>query len=189
MRGALLCYSKRFWSSEANGVSFALTCHCEGAIATEAISKTGLLRPPQKQWRARNDINCVRISRSDDPDKGIQRIASKERLTEIALFVEGAEDVVFPNNLVINFNKNEKVIFRPDKDKQNEGELIIPRKSKIAQVIDGQHRLLGMGKAKKKIHLIVVAFQGLSHHDQAKIFLTINSKQKGINTSLVYDLL
>ncbi len=128
------------------------------------------------------------ISRSDDPEKGIQRITSPERLTEIAGFINEAKDVVFPNNLVINFNKNEKVIFRPDVDKLNEGELVIPRKPQIAQVIDGQHRLFGVKQACKNIPLIVVAFEGLDLLEQAKIFLTINSRQKGINTSLVYDL-
>lgn len=128
------------------------------------------------------------IIRSEDPKKGIQRITSSERLTDIASFVKESTEVIFPNNLIINFDKKAQVVFRPDIDKPTEGELVIPRKEKIAQVIDGQHRLYGLEKTDKNIPLIVVGFEGLSVTQQAKIFLTINSKQKGINTSLVYDL-
>lgn len=135
-----------------------------------------------------NDLSSISyvIRRSEDQKKGIQRIASPERISEIASFINDSKDVVFPNNLVINFDK--EVIFRPDSDKPEEGELIIPKKKHTAQIIDGQHRLFGLQAAKKNIPIIVVAFSGLDLIQRAKIFLTINSKQKGINTSLIYDL-
>lgn len=126
------------------------------------------------------------VRRSEDQKEGIQRIATPERVSEIASFINESIDVIFPNNLIINFDKT--VIFRPDEDRPEEGELIIPRKKHIAQIIDGQHRLFGLEAAKKKINIIVVAFSELDLAQRAKLFLTINSKQKGINTSLIYDL-
>ncbi len=131
------------------------------------------------------DISYV-VRRSEDSKEGIQRIASPERLSEIARFINEAKDVIFPNNLIVNFDKD--IIFRPDKDKPTEGDLIIPNQKHTVQIIDGQHRLLGLEVSRKSIPLIAVGFTKLDLVQRAQMFLTINSKQKGINTSLIYDL-
>jgi len=67
--------------------------------------------------------------------------------------------------------------------------LKIPNQPKAAWVIDGQHRMFGLRQARTKYDLVVNAFVGLDVAEQAKQFKTINSKQKGVPTSLLYDLL
>jgi len=131
------------------------------------------------------DISYV-VRRSDDSKRGIQRIASPNRIAEIARFIAESKDVIFPNNLIVNFDK--EAIFRPNKDNPSQGDLIIPKQKKSVQILDGQHRLLGLEASRKNIPIIVVAFTELNLIQRAQLFLTINSKQKGINTSLIYDL-
>lgn len=129
---------------------------------------------------------CYVIRRSEDPKKGIQRIVREDRLKEISEYIKQAKDTIFPNSIVLDFSHEVK--FFPSESQRNVGCLRIPEKKDIAQVIDGQHRLYGVARAKKHFDLPVVAFIDLNVKQRASIFLTINSKQKGVNTSLVYDL-
>ncbi len=49
--------------------------------------------------------------------------------------------------------------------------------------------MFGLRQAKTKYDLVVTAFCGINIAEQAKQFKIINSKQKGVPTSLLYDLL
>lgn len=129
---------------------------------------------------------CYVVRRSEDPHKGIQRVTKEDRLKEIAEYIKKAKDTIFPNSVIIDFDRQVK--FLNSAKNKNVGYLDIPDKKHIAQIIDGQHRLYGVDRARKHFDLPVVAFIGLNVTQRARIFLTINSKQKGVNTSLVYDL-
>ncbi|MCH8171552.1 MAG: DGQHR domain-containing protein, partial [Bacteroidetes bacterium] len=70
----------------------------------------------------------------------------------------------------------------------------MPNRIAAAQVIDGQHRLAGLEVAidekpeiGNKIILVSITI-GLSTKEAASIFLNINSEQKPVPKSLVYDL-
>src|ERR1019366_7798082 len=58
-----------------------------------------------------------------------------------------------------------------------------------AWVIYGQHRMFGLRQARTTYDLVITAFLGIDVAEQAKRFKIINSKQKGVPTSLLYDLL
>ena len=49
--------------------------------------------------------------------------------------------------------------------------------------------MFGLRQAKTRYDLVITAFLGLDVAAQAKQFKIINSKQKGVPTSLLYDLL
>ncbi len=119
------------------------------------------------------------VPRSEDPKKGIQRILNSQRVKSIAEFVRKENGIIFPNSIILNCSK--ETIYK-------NGELIVPDKKDSILLIDGQHRFEGVVKSGVNMPLIVTFFIGLPVKDQAKIFLKINSTQKGINTSLVYDL-
>jgi len=119
------------------------------------------------------------IPRSKDPKKGIQRVLNKARVSSIAKFVKGEKKIVFPNSLIINLPKT--AIYK-------DGYILVNNEINSAQIIDGQHRYEGILESGRNLPLIVTCFKGLTLFDQARIFLKINSTQKGINTSLVYDL-
>lgn len=119
--------------------------------------------------------------RFENKEEGYQRNLAKKRGTEIHDYIFKLKGVI-PNNIILNFDidlnydeKNHTVSFDV--------------KDNIAWVVDGQHRLYGLSLSKKSIDVVVVAFEKLPLSDQTKIFRTINSTQKGVNSSLIYDLI
>ncbi len=124
--------------------------------------------------------------RYQDTNKGIQRALSIPRLMEISKYLNEDREAMFPTNLVLCFN--DRVKYEPSKQKIQEGWLCIPKEENMAQIIDGQHRLFGLEKSNIDLDFLCVGFLNMDFKKAAKIFLTINSKQKGINTSLVYEL-
>lgn len=72
--------------------------------------------------------------------------------------------------------------------------LTIPTPTKLAAIIDGQHRLFGFSKEHLKnsrrldMELLCSIYIDLPKPYQAEIFATINSKQKQVDKSLTYDL-
>lgn len=121
------------------------------------------------------DIN----RRAEDKDEGYQRTLSAARIAKIAHFIQGNN--VLPTSVLINFDEG--------KFDKTSSTLLIPDKSNAGWVIDGQHRLAGAHESKVDICLPVVAFLKLSFEEQVECFVTINREQKGVPSSLYYDLL
>ena len=58
-------------------------------------------------------------------------------------------------------------------------------------IIDGQHRLYGFTDAEERHlsqNIVVIAFEKLSHEDEANLFVTINHEQKSVPKTLLDDL-
>lgn len=122
------------------------------------------------------------VSRRDESkDEGYQRNLSKQRAAEIAHYLDKEKGCI-PNSILVNLEDGAKF----DRKK---GMLSIPDIPRAAWVIDGQHRMYGLRQARTKFELIISAFLGLDIPTQAKQFKIINSKQRGVSTSLLYDLL
>jgi len=119
--------------------------------------------------------------RDDDKEAGYQRNLSKQRAAEIAQYLDKEKGCI-PNSILVNLEDGARF----DRKK---GLLRIPNTPRAAWVIDGQHRMFGLRQAKTKFDLVVTAFLGLDVPTQAKQFKIINSKQRGVSTSLLYDLL
>ena len=74
------------------------------------------------------------------------------------------------------------------------GNLEIPIGDRLAQIIDGQHRVEGIRAAIKvkptvgKVEIPVVLYRNLSTQECADIFLSIDTEQKPVQRSLVFDL-
>lgn len=118
---------------------------------------------------------------------GYQRYLNTKRLKEVGDYIKRPR-ATFPNSIIVNFEPG-KVRFESS-GTGNKGVLIIPKNENTAWIIDGQHRLYGfIESAGKEFDLVVTAFLGLALQDQAVIFKTINSEQKGVNPSLIYDLI
>ncbi len=61
--------------------------------------------------------------------------------------------------------------------------------SNIAEILDGQHRIEGIRLASKKPEeMIVVIMLNATEEEKAYIFSTINSNQRKVDKSLIYDL-
>ncbi|MGA3136925.1 MAG: DGQHR domain-containing protein [Terracidiphilus sp.] len=119
--------------------------------------------------------------RDDDKDAGYQRNLSKQRAADIAHYID-KEGGCIPNSILVNLEEGATY----DAGTQT---LRIPDQPNAAWVIDGQHRMFGLRQATTKYDLVVTAFLGINIAEQAKQFKIINSKQKGVPTSLLYDLL
>lgn len=111
--------------------------------------------------------------------EGIQRQLSEIRLKKIGKYIKGPS-AVFPNSIIVSFHKM-----------NFDGESVtIPLVDNAAFIIDGQHRLYGFGYSDgKEMDLIIAGFIKLKDENIASIFRTINSNQKKIDPSLVYDLI
>lgn len=118
-----------------------------------------------------------------------QRLVKGPRLKAIRNFINGDKGF-FPNSIIINISSDRPLQFdlaKNDGDSSTKlGILHLPAKYKSAQIIDGQHRLLGYaGTDYAATHTIpVVAFENLSADMQIKLFMQINQNQKKVDKSL-----
>ena len=131
-------------------------------------------------------IYYVAVRGRDNVEGAVQRVLNKRRISSIKNFV--LEGNMFFNSFILNWvDKNYPVKFK-------DNGIYIPQVSAGAQVIDGQHRLEGLKQAideKPEIgeqSVIIVLVQNLKTADAARIFLNINTEQKPVPNSLVYDL-
>lgn len=137
----------------------------------------------------------MRVLESDlDRYVGIQRRLSAVRVKEIAAFVNTV-DATFPTSVVLavrgtcaRFDEAAGMLELFEGVDEETGD-IIPR-DKIASILDGQHRIEGLGQFKDKSFDVPVSiFIDADVADQAYIFATVNLAQTKVNKSLVYDLL
>lgn len=120
--------------------------------------------------------------RTDDGERGFQRHLKESRLKQIARYIDDRNGVI-PNNIILDF-------FDDDVKVDTESQTIsIPTDRKTAWVIDGQHRLFGFEYAKKQCPLLVIAFLQLPLEEKVNVFVTINTEQKRLPSSLCLDLL
>lgn len=117
--------------------------------------------------------------------EGTQRELDSARVKAISQYCEDP-DATFPTPFVLAINSNdilhfeeENGIFRMEFDDNR----------KIAEIIDGQHRIEGI-KANKQFNteLMIVIMFDLTSEEKAYVFSTINSNQRTVPKSLIYDL-
>jgi len=131
-------------------------------------------------------IYYVAVRGRDEIEGAVQRVLNKRRIASIKNFV--LDGNMFLNTFILNWtDENYPIQFK-------NGEMLIPIVSAAAQVIDGQHRLEGLKMAIEENNeigeqfIVVIMTEKLSTKDAAKIFLNINTEQKPVPQSLVYDL-
>ena len=113
---------------------------------------------------------------------GIQRELGKTRVKEIKQYVQNI-DATFPTAVLLAISSEHASFNASTK------ELAIVRHSKVAKIIDGQHRIAGLSELNGKTFQVNVAiFIDMDIQDQAMVFATINLKQTKVNKSLAYDL-
>lgn len=122
----------------------------------------------------------------DKEDGAIQRVLNSGRISAIKDFTLAGGD--YPNAFVLNWVNPENSIVK------REGMLHFSDLPRSAQIIDGQHRIAGIRAAITERHHIgiielpVVIYENLSSKECADIFLSINTEQKPVARSLVFDL-
>jgi DNA phosphorothioation-associated DGQHR protein 1 len=132
--------------------------------------------------------------------QGSQRKIDTKRLSEIGRYIDSVE-MSFPSSIIIAANYNEEGELVDDENVRwnledvGDGiyKIVIPTNSKLAAIIDGQHRLQGFGenyltnKDRLNVDLPVSIFFDLSNPYQAFLFATINGNQRKVDKSLALE--
>lgn len=122
---------------------------------------------------------------TDEPG-AVQRVLSPVRVNAIYEYILSGN--IFYTPFILNWNNEiQRVMIDGDGFK-------VPICGKSAQVLDGQHRIAGLIRAIEKKpdvgnkEVLVIMTQYLDTKDAAKVFLNINTEQKPVQKSLIYDL-
>ena len=131
-------------------------------------------------------ISYVAVRGRDEEEGAVQRVLNRKRISSIKQYI--LDGNMFVNTFVINWNDaNYKPQFC-------DGKIEIPLVDSVAQLLDGQHRLEGLKEAMKvnqnigEKQIVVSMVIGLGTKEAAKIFININSEQKPVPKSLIFDL-
>ena len=132
--------------------------------------------------------DIIRISKvaRRESDRGHQRLLKEKRTREIALFCSDP-DATFPTPVILSVNANN---FIPEESPIPELHCFsYNENSQFAEILDGQHRILGIQKAEDQdFDLPIVIMFNLREEQKAYIFSTINGNQVKVDRSLIYDL-
>lgn len=128
---------------------------------------------------------AVYINRKSENEHGIQRDLMSGRLKEIKEYCSDV-DATFPTSIILSIDTSREGVECTIKD--NHMRLIFM--DIFGSVIDGQHRLEGIWKSGKAnlFELPVVFTIDPTVEDEAYIFSIINSTQRKVDPSLIYDL-
>ncbi|MDB5768046.1 MAG: hypothetical protein JWQ61_2860 [Collimonas fungivorans] len=125
---------------------------------------------------------------------GIQRPLSPTRVKEIGQYVNTV-DACFPTAIILAIDgryveyieSENRMILRNFTDEESENENL--ESTRIAQVLDGQHRIAGLqAYGGEQFDVNVSIFVDMDVESQAYVFSTVNLAQTKVNKSLVYDL-
>lgn len=127
---------------------------------------------------------------------GNQREASPDRTKSIGAYINTVESA-FPNSIILAGNYDDSGNLIEDEARRWHIEsdecgdyLVIPSETKVASVVDGQHRLLGFDHCiddRKDMSLLCSVYIDLPQAYQAYLFATININQRKVNKSLAYE--
>lgn len=132
------------------------------------------------------ELSYTSIRGVHEEEGAVQRYLNTRRISSIRDFA--VEVGIFPNSIILNWAHTKAKISR------TQSHLKIPVVARGAQVIDGQHRRAGLAAAirqDKKLEAFqvpVAIFENLDTKRCADIFISINTEQKPVPKSLVYDL-
>lgn len=129
-------------------------------------------------------VQATYVKPYDDPSgKGYQRPVDTKRSKDFALYLSQGDDSLFTPILLNPAGNWEFSAY--DKLRPSYGRLICKEK---ASLMDGQHRLGGIRQyiheTNSNINIPFLAFHCLDDDQEIRLFDTINTKAKGIGTSL-----
>ena len=138
--------------------------------------------------RARDliQISYASVRNRDQEEGAVQRLLNPRRIDSIKEFTLNGGD--YPNCIVLNW------VDTKDTLTVAKGLISVPIRDRVAQIIDGQHRVEGIRAAIKarpaigKLEIPVAFYEHLTTQECADIFLSINTEQKPVPRSLVFDL-
>lgn len=125
---------------------------------------------------------CFVSRKKEDSIKGFQRLLNYKRAKDIAFYLDTSKGVI-PSAIIVSAQKSANLEF--DGKKQ---QLILDDEDDSLLVIDGQHRLFGLLEAKGTYEFPVIIFNCLNTSEEVRLFIDINTTQKGVPSSLILDI-
>lgn len=134
--------------------------------------------------KATDLVGAVDIVSRKYSEEGVQRELIEQRVKDISNYCEDP-DATFPTPIIISVNNEIQVEF----DEEN-SRITIFFDQPFGEVIDGQHRLKGIFNSSRieQFELPIILMFDLTLEEKAYVFSTINSNQKKVDKSLIYDL-
>jgi DGQHR domain-containing protein len=136
----------------------------------------------------------LRDERDVEAYLGIQRPLEERRVEDLEKYVNFI-DATFPTAVILAIdesecvsfdNKNNQLTFSNVRHGNDKPDIAF---SNLCRVIDGQHRIAGLGNYKGEAFDVMAAiFVGIDISDQAYIFATVNLEQTKVRKSLAFDL-
>lgn len=125
---------------------------------------------------------CFVSRKKEEPIRGFQRLLNKKRAKDIACYLDQTKGVI-PSALILSAQDNAKLRY----DRKTK-KLSFEQIKDSFLVIDGQHRLYGLLEAQHDYEIPVTVFSDLNTSSEVKLFIDINTTQKGVPTALILDI-
>ena len=125
---------------------------------------------------------CFVITREEDPIEGFQRELDKKRAQEIADYIDSGLGTI-PSSIVLSAQEAADLQYKSETKT-----ISFVKMPKAFLIIDGQHRVYGFKLANAALRVPVIIYDGLSKTDESRLFIDINSKQKGVRPELLLDI-
>lgn len=125
---------------------------------------------------------CFVERQNENPEQGYQRKFEERRANEIAEYLN-TEGESIPSNIVLSAQEAAALTYTR-KTKQ----LSYQRAKEAFSVIDGQHRLWGYQKCPARHRVPVAIYEGLDQATEARLFLDINNKHRGVPRALLLNV-
>lgn len=119
---------------------------------------------------------------NEKPEEGYQRKFDEKRAVEIAEYLS-TDGASIPINIVLSAQPAAELLYTR-KNKQ----ISFERVPDAFAVIDGQHRFWGYQKCRTRHRVPVAIYEGLDQAAEARLFLDINNKHKGVPKDLLKNV-
>jgi DGQHR domain-containing protein len=125
---------------------------------------------------------CVVDTREENPDDGFQRVLDSKRAQEIADYIDTGFGTI-PCSIVLSAQAEARLEYN-----SRTQVLSFKKTPRAFLILDGQHRVFGFKKAKARLRVPVVIYNGLRKAEEARLFIDINTKQRPVPNELLLDI-
>lgn len=126
--------------------------------------------------------SCFVSRRDEDSVGGFQRVLNEARADDIAAYLAAGTGSI-PSNIVLSAQPVAKFSYS-----SRSKAISFDRAEKAFLVLDGQHRLWGYQKCAIRHRVPVAIYDGLTRAEEAKLFIDINTTQRGVPAALLLDI-
>lgn len=125
---------------------------------------------------------CFVAKRDEDPVAGFQRALNESRADDIAAYLAAGTGSI-PSNIVLSAQPNANFSYN-----RKTKSIAFEREQSGFLVLDGQHRLWGYQKCSVRHRVPVAIYEGLTRAEETKLFIDINTTQRGVPAALLLDI-